>query len=383
VTLGEHHDRAQKLAAQAMLMAAQGDDRAAALRLYAEAAALEREAFLQVPADKARTRGILAVSFVSMLYKARELKQAESALYGLLAQDTFTAPARAQLRELLEVVWDEQAIAENGRQYADDDLVVALRGGEIGAGTAPLDLVLQKGDGFRSLLTRAAEWLGGYDFRARGRPPAEITDALQLRALQPAPGSYLLTVRLTEPIQASLFEDEAPPAVQSAAVSSSVMQMMRLLSTGTEEEVAELVPQENYRVAFTRLIRNIVPSKKDAEEVEVRRMSGGETAEKVCLMRGTRTRINDILRAKGDDEDTTAAELRGVLRALHLDKNWVEIALPDGEHQRCETPPETLDEVVGPMVNRSVVVFGRWSRPRGRKGKFHLKEIDLDEDSMD
>jgi len=38
---------------------------------------------------------------------------------------------------------------------------------------------------------------------------------------------------------------------------------------------------------------------------------------------------------------------------------------------------------VGPMVNRSVVVFGRWARQRGRKRKFHLKEIDLDEDAAD
>ena len=137
-------------------------------------------------------------------------------------------------------------------------------------------------------------------------------------------------------------------------------------------------------MAFTRLIRNIVPTKKGAEEVEVRRMTGGDVAEKVSLVRDTRQKINDILKTTGDDEETSAAELRGVLRALHLDNNWIELALaPDGEHQRCETPAETLDEVVGPMVNRSVVVFGRWKRRSGKKDKFLLKEIDLDEDATD
>jgi len=247
-----------------------------------------------------------------------------------------------------------------------------------------LDLVLQKVDGFRSLLTRTAEWLGGYDFRPRGRPPKRITDALQLRALQPAPGSYLLTVRLVEPIQPYLFEDEAPDPGQSSAVSTSVVKMMRLLSSGTEEDVEEFIPDESYRMAFTRLIRNIAPTKKGAEEVEVRRISGGDVAEKVSLVRDTRQKINDILKTTGDDEDTTAAELRGVLRALHLDNNWIELALaPEGAHQRCETPPETLDEVVGPMVNRSVVVFGRWKRRMGHKDKIILKEIDLDEDATD
>jgi len=35
------------------------------------------------------------------------------------------------------------------------------------------------------------------------------------------------------------------------------------------------------------------------------------------------------------------------------------------------------------MVNRSVVVFGRWKRRLGKKDKFLLKEIDLDEDATD
>lgn len=118
--LGEQHDRAQELAAQAML-AAQSDDRERALELYAEAADLERTAFLQVPVEKVRTRGILAVSFVSMLYKAREYDRAESELYGLLAQEELKESAKAQLRELLEVVWDEKTIAEKGYQYSDDD----------------------------------------------------------------------------------------------------------------------------------------------------------------------------------------------------------------------------------------------------------------------
>jgi hypothetical protein len=35
------------------------------------------------------------------------------------------------------------------------------------------------------------------------------------------------------------------------------------------------------------------------------------------------------------------------------------------------------------MVNRSVVVCVRWSKQRGRKRRFFLKEIDLDEEASD
>jgi len=76
--------------------------------------------------------------------------------------------------------------------------------------------------------------------------------------------------------------------------------------------------------------------------------------------------------ARPDSEET---ELRGVLRAVHLDKAWLEIVLESGERQRCKTPSEMLDDVVGPWVNHEVVVRGRWSQS-GKKSEFHATDID-------
>jgi hypothetical protein len=47
--------------------------------------------------------------------------------------------------------------------------------------------------------------------------------------------------------------------------------------------------------------------------------------------------------------------LRGILRAVHLDKDWLEIT-SDGQHIKITEVGETVDDVVGPMVNRAVVV---------------------------
>jgi|GEM_PF-1933544 len=41
----------------------------------------------------------------------------------------------------------------------------------------------------------------------------------------------------------------------------------------------------------------------------------------------------------------------------------------------CKTPPEFLDDVVGPMVNRRVVAHGK-----SKRSKFLLRDIELDEE---
>ena len=68
------------------------------------------------------------------------------------------------------------------------------------------------------------------------------------------------------------------------------------------------------------------------------------------------------------------------LRALHLDQKWLELILPKGEHEKCFTLPDMLDDVAGPMVNREVVVRGP-KRRRGRGERLLVHEIRLpDED---
>jgi hypothetical protein len=56
------------------------------------------------------------------------------------------------------------------------------------------------------------------------------------------------------------------------------------------------------------------------------------------------------------------------LRGLHLDEDWLEIAVKNVEEQRTirvYDARETLDDVVGPLVNREVVVDALL-QPNGR-----------------
>jgi len=44
-----------------------------------------------------------------------------------------------------------------------------------------------------------------------------------------------------------------------------------------------------------------------------------------------------------------------VLRAVHLDRDWLEVTV-DKDHIRVEDVGEAIDDLIGPMVNRPVIV---------------------------
>jgi hypothetical protein len=77
----------------------------------------------------------------------------------------------------------------------------------------------------------------------------------------------------------------------------------------------------------------------------------------IILVPETRTTINSVLRHKAlaGDKATEAQELHGVLRALHLDKDWLVLST-DGGPVQINGLAEAVDDVIGPMVNRKVVV---------------------------
>ncbi len=59
---------------------------------------------------------------------------------------------------------------------------------------------------------------------------------------------------------------------------------------------------------------------------------------------------------KGITEQENIAHLHGVLRGLQLDQDWLEITDATGNRIRVHGAGETVDDAVGPMVNRRVIV---------------------------
>lgn len=371
--LTDKHRKAEVMSAEAAKAKSEGKTEDA-LKLYAQAAEFEEAALEEVPLDKVRTRSILSVSVASLFYKAEMLEEAELAIFRFLSSKKLEPWADQQLRNLLPVVADEKLLAATlGRRYSGENITFALRGGEIGSGTGPLDLILEKASGFRSLLYRFAEWIGKYPLRLHGNPPKEVMQLVQARALEPAPGSYRLEIRLTEPLQLELFESAR---VRPQDVSDAMFQFLnRLTQKYDYSKLEDLVPQADYRKAFLQLTRNIAPGGKRIKEIGIYRKYE-DKIQSIYLTEALPARIKEVIPRQPRVSTETETEVRGVLRALDLNKNWLELTLPDGGRVKCDTQPDMLDDVVGPMVNREVIIRGPM-RFRYGANRLWVEEIEL------
>jgi len=374
--LSDKHREVEALSVYAAEATSQGRVKEA-IEIYGKAAKLEEQALEEIPPDKTRTRSVLSVSVASLLYKAQMLDDAENAIFSSLASRNLEPWAETQLRELLSVVSDERLLAKTLHQrYSGESIVFALRGGEIGSGTGPLDLILEKASGFRSLLYRFAELIADYPLRTQGNPPKDVIDLIQARATEPALGSYRLEIRLTEPLQEELF---GPSRLRPRILSDTLFQFLGGLTRGDYRKLEEVVPQLDYRRALLQLTRNVTPSGKRIKEIGIYRKQEMQT-ESVYLTEALPEKIKEVMPRQQKESGKKYGEIHGTLRALHLDKNWLELTLPNKEPVRCDTRHDMLDDVVGPMVNREVIVRGPTRLRRGVSCLL-VEEIELAEES--
>jgi hypothetical protein len=73
--------------------------------------------------------------------------------------------------------------------------------------------------------------------------------------------------------------------------------------------------------------------------------------------------------------------LRGTLRNLHLDDDWIEISI-DGETKKIYDAGEAIDNRVGIMVNRRVVAEVVERSDRSAEKRYSLRDLQLEEDVL-
>lgn len=379
----DRHSRAQELASRAALRLRDGD-KTGARDLYSQAADLEVAALQATPAAKPRTWGILAVSASALLYKARRYADAETLLHSLLQHRDLSPDVRTQLRDILDTVWDETTLPD-GFEYSPNEILVSLRGGSVGRGTAPLDVVLSKAADIRNLVTRALEWGANLPFRTRGLPPPDVMATLQARVTQPQAGSYRFSIRLAAPSQIPLFPELERVGI--AGVTDSLFRVVEAATSGRPDSshlLQSLVTSREYRGAMLKLLRNIVPSGQQVGEVELAQVTKGEGQEPdfraVRLVPGAITQIRDVLRAESPStsEQFEDVEIRGTLRAVHLEDDWIGVVTADG-FKKLVGVGELLDDVIGPMVNKKVLVRAQQRVGKGAS-KPTVTDVEVEED---
>jgi hypothetical protein len=378
VTWADHHTQSEKLASEADI-AARGGDAPTALTLYAKAAVAEEKALEALSPNKARTLGITAVSAASLWLMGREYQRAQQVAYRWLSTDQLPSFAVSQLRDLLQTIWGEEMRSKSDVTFLPGDITVSVSGGEVLYGGAPLDLILRKVEEMKAFVIRTIEMKLGQPLRKTRTPSDQVSDFFEPWLIQQPAGSYQFAIRIRTPRQIDLFPEQIP---EVATVTSTTLDILRATAEDPEKGLPQVVADEEYQKAFLKLARNLAPTGKSFAQLSVGSVTAA--AAPVVMLPAAREGINQALRERSPripQADTpNEVQIRGVLRGLSLNKDWLEVTVTDragkSEDVRVWDAKETLDDVIGPMVNRKVVIDA-FRKPGTQR--LHLRDIQSEE----
>jgi hypothetical protein len=341
--------------------------------LFAQAARAEEQALEQLDlVEKPRTYGITAVSAVALWYKAQELAQAEQLAYTILGSSGIPSFAADQLRELLQTVWNETTQKSAAVNFIPGQVMVSVQGGEVVRGGAPLDLVVDKVQTIQALFYRTAEFLQQLPLRRRGSAPREIQELCRPWLFQSVPSSYQFAVAIQGPRQGDLFEEPKP---DPSLVASTFLSILESAAGDPIDALPRVVPDKEYRTTFLKLARNLAPSGRVFTRMEIR---ASQDRTPILLTADSRKALSQTIRSETPREPvpptSTQQVLHGTLRGVHLDKDWLEL-LVDGQTVHVSGVGETVDDVIGPMVNHQVTVHAT----RDQRGIYRFQDIELEE----
>lgn len=367
----ELHGRSEQLA-EAAHEAARAGNTPRAAELFADAARLEADALGELGSDKPRTYGITAISAVALWYKAGDLQEAERLAYAAASARHLPPFAADELRALLQTIWNEAAQREAGVSFAPGQVLVSVKGGEVVRGGAPLDLIVEKAQAVQNIFYRTVEYVRNMPLRKKGPPSRELQERCRPWLFQSVPGSYQFSVAIQKPRQPDLFGDPFP---EPSVLTETFLNILRNASELPDQGLSTVITKEDYRQTFLKMARNLSPSGKSFSRLEIQ---GAGDRRPLVLSPETRQAISATLRgpkraaapAPVDEE----VSISGVLRALNLDEDWLEVT-SGGEHHRLVSVGETVDDVIGPMVNHGVIVRAR----RGKRGALTFIDIEPDE----
>ncbi|MEW6467020.1 MAG: hypothetical protein AB1434_14140 [Pseudomonadota bacterium] len=370
-----HHRQSEAHASQAHAYLREGriQDSEAAFRLAAEA---EEAALALLDESKPRTMGITAVSAVSLWFKGRDFARASRLAHRYLSMPGLYDSARAQLDDLLLTLYNERDKQRMSGEFLPGSVTVAVRGGGVLRGAAPLDLVVEKVKTLQAMFYRVVEMAANKPLRKRGGPSRDVLDSFEPWLVQEAPGSFQFSVAVKVTGQLDLFDRERPDAVDIARNFLEIV--TTVANDGTGDATKELIPDPEYRATFRRLVRNLTPASGGFETLTI--TSKGRDDVAVSIDKSTKPRLTAMLKAEQPTPDEgsgeTPTELVGVLRALDLDKDWLKIETPDGTQVEVNKLSQTVDDVIGPMVNKRVMVRAI----RTMRSDLRFTDIELAED---
>jgi hypothetical protein len=379
----KHHTLSEEYASKADNLYGQQEFINAA-RFYCLAADEEVKALGKLDVSKMRTIGITVVSATALYYKAQEFLQAKRISHKWLATDLLPPFAIDELEELLQVIHYEESRAKSGIEFTKGEVLVSVSGGEILYGAAPLELILEKVENIRNILYRTTEFLLSSELRRRGSPTDVVKSYCDPWLFQAPPGSYQFAVRVRKP-QAQLTIPGLPDiGLRMEQITEKFLEIMTATTQDPEGELVEIVPQEDYRETFLKLTRTLAPPLKgnSFNQMEIKSATDSRIRP-VILVPDTRGAISYALKKPTVQVQKLAENkiinLTGVLRGLQLDKDWIEVSI-NGENIKIYDAKEEIDDVIGRMVNRRIVVEVLDKSEKAADRRYTLRDIQLERD---
>ncbi len=239
-------------------------------------------------------------------------------------------------------------------------------------GGAPLDLIVEKVQNVQSIFYRTAEYIQSLPLRKQGLPSKDIRERCRPWLFQSVPGSYQFVVAVQKPVQGDMFPGDAP---EPEILTEKFLAILKAAVEDPEGKLPEEVTDEAYRLTFLKMTRNLAPTGKTFEQLDIRGI-GDRTP--IVLSQNSRKLISDTLKGPSTPVESQidrpdSIVIRGVLRALNLDADWLEVTV-DGKPKRVKGVNEAVDDLIGPMVNHEVIVR---VRPGPRSS---LLFIDIEQD---
>lgn len=370
MTWREHHQRSEAHAWDADIARARRDH-VAATRSFALAAEAEEQALHALDVSKARTYGITVVSAVSLYREAERYADAERLAHLHLAEQQLPDFAVAQLRDLLQLMWDRAARERANFSFSDDHLHIALRGDTIFRGAAPLDLVDSIAKRVEALFFRVIEHTRDLPYRHRGAPPRDITDQYVPWLVQSTPGSYQFAIELGQPPSPRLWQ---PNELSPTEVVERSFEILHASTISPDHDLPSLVPHDRYRKTFLTIARDLSPTGKRYGALEIQPRQSLDALTLSTASRGSLNHAISNFRADNTDAVYSDVDVRGILRAVDLEKDWIKVVRGTKEIT-IKHVGEAVDDLIGPMINHRVLV----TASRNQEGALHFRDIEPDE----
>ena len=131
--------------------------------------------------------------------------------------------------------------------------------------------------------------------------------------------------------------------------------ILRVEIEDPEESLTKVVPDSDYRSTFLKLTRNLAPDGESCSRLDVQTVGDSLPISLGLDVRQDLGRVIRKTRQGNETPDSQTESLHGLLRAVHLDNDWLELAV-DNERVRVIAVSEEVDDVIGPLVNRPVIV---------------------------